>query len=302
MPPSNASSPRPSRGTRCGCWPTASCPTTSTSCSGPARMASSPQFMRWLTVTHTQRWHAHHRTAGTGHLYQGRFKSFPVESDEHFLTVCRYVERNALRANLVERAEDWRWGSLGARRAKGDADRPALSPWPIDRPRDWTARVNRAFGPKEEEAVRPEHPAGPAVRFGIVAGGGGGPPRAGVAVPPSRSSPKVALTPFAAPPFAALSPPDRPLPWNAVPAGGGRVLACFGTGRSTINRRTSARRTATTTRRRTVTRTTVSAPPAPGAGASSRTAGIRAWSDHLGACRQVQAAVPCRAGLTGPAE
>jgi putative transposase len=42
---------------------------------------------------------AHHRTAGTGHLDQGGFKSFPVQSDEHFLTVCRYVERNALRAS-----------------------------------------------------------------------------------------------------------------------------------------------------------------------------------------------------------
>ena len=59
------------------------------------------RFMSWLTMTHTQRWHAHHRTAGTGHLYQGRFKSFSVQSAEHFLTVCRYVERNALRANLV---------------------------------------------------------------------------------------------------------------------------------------------------------------------------------------------------------
>ena len=49
-------------------------------------------------MTHTQRWHAHHGTAGTGHLYQGRYKSFPVQSDEHLLTVCRYVERNALRA------------------------------------------------------------------------------------------------------------------------------------------------------------------------------------------------------------
>jgi putative transposase len=111
-------------------------------------------FMRWLTMTHTQRWHVHRQTAGTGHLYQGRFKSFPVQSDEHFLTVCRYVERNALSANVVDRAEDWRWGSLWARRAKHDADRPALNPWPIEHPRDWTARVNRPFGPKEEEAVR----------------------------------------------------------------------------------------------------------------------------------------------------
>jgi len=98
--------------------------------------------------------HAHHRMAGTGHLDQGRFKSFPVQSDEHFLTVCRYVERTALRANLVGRAQDWRWGSLGDPRTKEDADRPALIPWPIDRPRDWTDRVNRPFGPKEEEAVR----------------------------------------------------------------------------------------------------------------------------------------------------
>ena len=113
-----------------------------------------PRFMRWLTMTHTQRWHAHHRTAGTGHLYQGRYKSFPVESDEHFLTVCRYVERNALRAGLVERAEDWRWGSLHARRAKEAAERPAVAAWPIERPRDWTARVNRAFGAREEEAVQ----------------------------------------------------------------------------------------------------------------------------------------------------
>ena len=63
------------------------------------------EFMRWLTVTHTQRWHAAHHTAGTGPLYQGRFKSFPIQADDHLLTVLRYVERNALRANLVERAD-----------------------------------------------------------------------------------------------------------------------------------------------------------------------------------------------------
>ena len=55
-------------------------------------------FMRRLTHTHTQRWHAHRHTTRTGHLYQGRFKSFPVEQDDHLLTVIRYVERNALRA------------------------------------------------------------------------------------------------------------------------------------------------------------------------------------------------------------
>ena len=59
--------------------------------------------MRWPSMTHTQRWHVYQRTAGTGHLYQGHFKSFPVQSDALFLTVSRYVERTALNANLVER-------------------------------------------------------------------------------------------------------------------------------------------------------------------------------------------------------
>jgi putative transposase len=64
-------------------------------------------FLRWLTLTHSMRWHTHYHTTGTGHLYQNRFKSFPIEADDHLYTVLRYVERNALRANLVKRAEDW---------------------------------------------------------------------------------------------------------------------------------------------------------------------------------------------------
>src|SRR5918995_4788218 len=80
------------------------------------------EVMRWITVTHTQRWHAHRHSAGTGPVYEGRFKSFPVQTDEHFITVARYVERNAVRAKLVARAEeralvesipiDTRWSGL----------------------------------------------------------------------------------------------------------------------------------------------------------------------------------------------
>ena len=44
------------------------------------------RFVGWLTLTHTQRRHANRQSAGTGHLYQGRFKSFPVQDDEPFLT------------------------------------------------------------------------------------------------------------------------------------------------------------------------------------------------------------------------
>jgi putative transposase len=110
-------------------------------------------FGHWLTLTHTQRWHAHHRDVGTGHLYQGRFKSFPVQADEHLLTVCRYVERNAVRAALVERVEDWRWCGLWRRRAGGDAAQ-ILSSWPVAMPADYLRWVNRPLTEKELEAVR----------------------------------------------------------------------------------------------------------------------------------------------------
>jgi putative transposase len=112
------------------------------------------EFMRLLTVTHTQRWHARHHTAGTGPLYQGRFKSFPVARDEHLLTVCRYVERNALRAELCERAEDWRWGSPWKR--SREPQTPWLMDWadcPVDRPARWLEWVNRPQRPAEEAGV-----------------------------------------------------------------------------------------------------------------------------------------------------
>ena len=63
------------------------------------------RYLRWITATHTMRFHAHYHTAGEGHVYQGRFKSFPIQDDNHFLPVCRYVERNPLRAGLVAQAQ-----------------------------------------------------------------------------------------------------------------------------------------------------------------------------------------------------
>ena len=106
-------------------------------------------FFRWLAHTHAMRWRVAHRTVGYGHLYQGRFKSFPVQSDGHLLAVCRYVERNALSAGLVKRAEQWRWGSLWARMKGSDEQKNLLSPWPVQMPADWTSQVNAAWTGKE---------------------------------------------------------------------------------------------------------------------------------------------------------
>ena len=112
------------------------------------------EFFRWLSITHAQRWHAHHGTAGTGHVYQGRFKSFPVASDEHLLAVLRYVERNPLRAGQVDRAEDWRWSSLHRRVFGSPQDRTLLCDPPVALGPGWTEHVNRAQTEAEVAAVR----------------------------------------------------------------------------------------------------------------------------------------------------
>jgi putative transposase len=112
------------------------------------------EFFRWLTHTHTMRWHAHFHTQGTGHLYQGRFKAFPIEDDEHLLAVLRYVERNPLRASLVERAEDWKYGSLWRQVNDKGNDRNLLADWPIPRPRQWRMYVNEPQSEAEVAAIR----------------------------------------------------------------------------------------------------------------------------------------------------
>jgi putative transposase len=66
-------------------------------------------FLRGLTLTHAVRWHKHHHSTGSGHLYQNRFKAFAIAKGDRILTVLRYVERNPLRAGLVRRAKDWPW-------------------------------------------------------------------------------------------------------------------------------------------------------------------------------------------------
>jgi putative transposase len=111
-------------------------------------------FMQKLTITHVRNWQENRRRVGYGHLYQGRYKSFPIEGDEHFFHVTRYVERNALRANLVRRAQDWRWSSLWIRRQGTPQQRELLASWPLPEPADWLKLVNEPQTEEELEAIR----------------------------------------------------------------------------------------------------------------------------------------------------
>ena len=112
------------------------------------------KYMRLVTLTHTQRRHAYRASTGTGHLYQGRFKSFVVQTDVHFLAVSRYVEANALAGKLVQRAEDWRWSSLWRVQRDRVDQPPRIHPWPVTRPSDWLTYVNQPAKAVEVDAVR----------------------------------------------------------------------------------------------------------------------------------------------------
>jgi putative transposase len=108
--------------------------------------------MHWLTTTHARRWQTARGLDGLGAVYQGRFKAIPIGGDQHFLWACRYVERNALRASLVQQAEDWPWSSLCYRHAESKSS--WLSEWPLAKPGNWVAHVNRLQTDGELEAFR----------------------------------------------------------------------------------------------------------------------------------------------------
>jgi len=96
------------------------------------------RWMQWLMTAHVRRYHRHYR--GSGHVWQGRFKAFPIQEDEHYLTVLRYAERNALRARLVDKAEDWRWSSV--RHRAGAELGGLLTEGPVPIGHEWTNYVN----------------------------------------------------------------------------------------------------------------------------------------------------------------
>ena len=127
------------------------------------------EFVRWMTLTHTQRWHATRGTTGTGHIYQGRYRSFPVQrrhptadqrargvlaGPDPTLSVLRYIERNPVRAALVSDATQWRWSSAW-RRVHGVPERSAwLREVPGGLPHDWVDLVNQPQTDAELDALR----------------------------------------------------------------------------------------------------------------------------------------------------
>lgn len=120
----------------------------------PRKDGDLSKFTRYLTLTHTQRHHAFHKTVGSGHLYQGRYKSFIVQEDRYFLQLVRYVEQNPLRAKLVTQSQDWRWSSIWRRECGTRVQKELLSKWPTGIPEDYIDWVNLLPGNEELETIR----------------------------------------------------------------------------------------------------------------------------------------------------
>ena len=116
----------------------------------PYEDADISRWMHWLMTTHVRRYHAHYHT--NGHLWQGPFKDFPIQDDEHLLTVIRYVERNPVRANLVTSAVEWPWSSIGV--PPSDARTPQLSLGPMRRGADWLQHVDQPLTEAELKSLR----------------------------------------------------------------------------------------------------------------------------------------------------
>jgi putative transposase len=112
------------------------------------------KFIHWISMTHSQRWHSIRNSSGTGHLYQGRFKSFPVQNESYYLTVLRYIESNPLRAGVVKSSSHWSWSSLAIRNGitKG---RPSISAGPVELPDNWPGLVD--ILPGENDLKKIEH-------------------------------------------------------------------------------------------------------------------------------------------------
>jgi len=108
------------------------------------------KWMHCIENAFVKRHHKYNQTNGL--LWQGRFRHFPVQNDDHFIRLIRYVERNPVRANLVPAAVDWRWSSVRERiyRPKNKI----IDESPVFIPEKWKSYVDKPLTSQELEKIR----------------------------------------------------------------------------------------------------------------------------------------------------
>ncbi len=119
----------------------------------PEQNGDLSNFMKRLTITHTQRYRVATNTVGEGPVYQGRYKSFIIQDDAHLFTVLRYIERNPLTANLIKEPLDWKYSSLYRRYKGNEKQKQLLTPWMVEEPRDYLDILKNPLTPNELEKL-----------------------------------------------------------------------------------------------------------------------------------------------------
>ncbi len=96
----------------------------------------------WMSA-HAQKHNRRHQSPG--HIWQGRFRAFPVQGDQHFLAVMKYVLLNPVRAGLVQDPYEYPWSSL--------YHAEVTDPWPVPVPtiKGW---LREPLDPKNLDAIR----------------------------------------------------------------------------------------------------------------------------------------------------
>ena len=100
--------------------------------------------MQWLLTSHVRRYHKHY--GGSGPYMAGRFKSFPVQRDEHLMTVLRYVLQNPVRAGSSSTVQEWLWSSVRRRHL---VDRS-----PVDEAGQWSEQLKNHLGDAQVANIR----------------------------------------------------------------------------------------------------------------------------------------------------
>jgi putative transposase len=109
--------------------------------------------LQWLGTSHARRHHTRKGSIGGGHVYQGRYKSFPIEKDHHFTTVLKYIERNPVRAKLSKTPDAWQWGSAFRRLRGTKKERALLAAPPVDLPKHYRQWINEPEPSEELELL-----------------------------------------------------------------------------------------------------------------------------------------------------
>ena len=97
--------------------------------------------------------HSPRRSQGAVPLYQGRYKSFICQNDDHFLKLVRYVEKNPKKSKLVRRAEQWRWSSAWRKKYGTAKQKGLLSNWLIPMPKNYFLWINQPQSKQEQEII-----------------------------------------------------------------------------------------------------------------------------------------------------